>query len=105
MEGKSLKIVPVSKDQYGRILAIVCVKSHPFDSGLNVSIDLLERGLATVYKGQGSDYDGMKGAFIAAEKKAKESKVGIWSLEHFETPGQYKRRQKEEGASSNSGRR
>lgn len=102
MQGKTVKIVPVSKDQYGRILAMVFVKSNPFDAGLNVSVDLISRGFATVYKGQGSDYDGMKGTFIETEKRAKESKVGIWSLDHYESPGQYKRRQKE-GAPNASG--
>ena len=94
---RKIKLVLLQKDQYGRLLCMVYVKQHPLlPIYKNVSLALLEEGLACVYKGQGSDFHGQRDEFMATESWAKQNRKGVWSIENFESPGAYKRKHRDQ---------
>lgn len=94
------------RDQYERVVATVYVRRPPFFLKRDVSLELLKRGLATIYEGKtGAEFGGEKTeqAYRDAEETAKRKKKGIWSLdgrnffgfgkkEVFESPKAYKDR-------------
>jgi endonuclease YncB( thermonuclease family) len=60
-------------DRYGRILGVVYV------NGINVNIELVQMGLAEVYRGRsakGLDIN----SYWNAEAEAKKAGLGMWSL-------------------------
>lgn len=94
-------------DQYKRLVATPYVWLPPYVFGsTNVSLALVKKGLATVYRQGGADYGSATflsrvffkaqtglGRLERAEASAKRRKLGIWSLGHkLETPADYKRR-------------
>ena len=72
-----------SKDRYGRLVANVFVGT------VDLSGALLLEGLAVHYK----KYSKNK-LYAFLEKQAKENKKGIWSLDYFELPEQFRRKHK-----------
>lgn len=64
----------------------------------NISILLLENGLATVYIGAGAEYENLLEKFTQIEKQAKSKRKGMWSKKsnHKETPMEFKKRTKAE---------
>ena len=56
----------------------------------DISLNLLENGLAVMYRGRDACYGGNKAEYAASENKAKKAKKGIWSQKSFETPGEFK---------------
>ena len=87
---KTVEIKLLKKDQYSR--AIAKVQSGTQD----ISLELLQRGYATMYKGKGAEYDGNRKVFELAQEVAKQKKVGIWSLEEaLVTPAEFKREQRQ----------
>jgi endonuclease YncB( thermonuclease family) len=66
--GKVVEIRPKEYDQYGRLVARVIV------NGQDVSLALVEAGLARHYKRFSSDP-----VLAEAERKAREDRIGIWS--------------------------
>jgi endonuclease YncB( thermonuclease family) len=61
----------------------------------DVSIELIDRGFATVYTGGGAEYCGNKQLLDQKQATAKRKRVGIWSQqpEDIVSPAQYKLRQ------------
>lgn len=57
----------------------------------DVSIKLLESGLAVMYRGRDASYGGKKADYAALEINAKRAKRGIWSQKFFETPSEFKK--------------
>lgn len=91
MEGKTVKLKLLNRDQYGRAVAVVSIpKLLIFEQ--DISIKLLESGLAVMYRGRDASYGGKKTEYTALETKAKREKRGIWSQSSFETPGEFKAR-------------
>lgn len=80
------------KDQYGRIVASVYIHRFIFFR-YNVSIEMVRRGWATVYREAGGEYGGQKENMLKEEARAKRKKRGIWSLpsSEFVSPSEYKR--------------
>lgn len=67
-------------DQYGRIVATAYVYTWGGLLRKNVGLEMLKRGLATVYEAKfGSEFGGLEERYREAEKRAKSAKVGIWS--------------------------
>lgn len=90
--GRRLRIVPLSRDQYGRIVAEARVWKW---NGLrNVSREMLRAGWATVYEGKvGSEFNGLKQKFERLETRAKLLRRGIYQKgRNIETPAEYKRK-------------
>lgn len=94
-------------DQYKRLVATPYVWQPPYIFGrTNVSLALIKKGLATVYRQGGASYGSAsfwwKFWFNAqtglsrlerAERVAKRKRIGIWSLgKKFESPEHYKKR-------------
>lgn len=111
ISGKLVWLYPSHIDQYKRLVATPYVWESPYIFGkTNVSLAMVKKGLATVYRAAGADYGkatwwakfwrksttGLN-ALERAEAKAKRQKTGMWSLgKKFESPEDYKRRVKGE---------
>ena len=79
VEGRTVKVKLLSRDQYGRAVGRVT-----YAGGLcrlqkkDVSEELLDAGLATVYRKGGAQYDGDLKTWDTIEARAKANKRGIW---------------------------
>lgn len=81
------------RDQYNRAVATVYVRR--FLIRRNVGLEMVKRGLATVYEAKsGAEFGGIKDVYEKAEAKAKKKKKGMWSgkASEFESPREYKSR-------------
>jgi len=90
--GRRVRIVPLAKDQYSRLVAEARVWKW---NGLrNVSRDMLRAGWCTVYEGKtGAEFNGLETQFRMLEQQAKRRRVGMWKTgKHLESPAEYKRR-------------
>ncbi|KIW07586.1 uncharacterized protein PV09_01538 [Verruconis gallopava] len=65
------------KDQYGRVVGTVWVRRWGLRR--DVGLEMLKRGLATVYEAKfGSEFGGREELYRAAERKARLKGVGMW---------------------------
>ncbi|KAJ2609903.1 putative endonuclease lcl3 [Coemansia sp. RSA 1365] len=92
--GKRVTIKPLSKDQYGRIVATITYRRFLGLIKTNVSHVMLRQGMASLYTGGGAKYDGEKELLERIEAEAKQAKRGIWGLKKYESPAEYKRKNK-----------
>lgn len=66
------------RDQYDRVVAQVYVRKWFFRR--DVGLEMLKAGLATVYEAKsGAEFGKSEEQYRAAEKHAKERKVGMWT--------------------------
>jgi micrococcal nuclease len=92
---KSVHVKMLSKDQYGRIVAVVKYDTFLGRCVRDLSEELLKEGLAVIYRGGGARYDGQKKELTMLEMAARKRKVGLWSSDQYmETPTEYKKRTK-----------
>lgn len=70
VDGRKVTIKLHSIDQYGRVVASAYVRSFWFFRK-NLSLELVEAGLAAVYVAQGAQYGGIKDKLMAAQEVAK----------------------------------
>jgi|MDSY01.2.fsa_nt_gb micrococcal nuclease len=97
LAGKRVRLQLLSRDQYGRAVAMVTYRR-----GLrrrNISVELLRRGLAVVYRQGGAQY-GSDGRGVARwnriEKQAKRRSAGLWAAKGAAVdPAAYKKRERE----------
>ncbi|PIA17662.1 staphylococcal nuclease [Coemansia reversa NRRL 1564] len=92
--GKRVTVKPLSKDQYGRIVATITYRRFLGLIKTNVSHVMLRQGMASLYTGGGAKYDGEKELLERIEADAKQAKRGIWGLKKYESPAEYKRKNK-----------
>jgi hypothetical protein len=91
------------RDQYERVVGTVFVRKWGIKR--DVGLEMLKRGLATVYEAKyGSEFGEFEKTYRDAEMEAKRRKVGMWAqagvLERlmggggtaFESPREYKKR-------------
>jgi endonuclease YncB( thermonuclease family) len=94
---KLVAVKLLRRDKYHRIVGEVetCVTASCKDPK-DVSVELVSRGLATLYTGGGAEYDGKKELLRKSLEEAQRSKLGIWSLgeDEFVSPGEYKRKKR-----------
>jgi endonuclease YncB( thermonuclease family) len=86
---KNVYIKLLSKDQYGRAIAMIYTSSPR----VNVSVALVKEGLAHVYTGTGAQHDGIIDSLIRCENEAKKKGLNIWSESNIaavESPSDYK---------------
>mmetsp|Transcript_16772 Transcript_16772/g.28448 ORF Transcript_16772/g.28448 Transcript_16772/m.28448 type:complete len:283 (+) Transcript_16772:83-931(+) len=81
--GKRVSIKLLARDRYGRVLGLVKYKDNKILPSIlsrkkDISEQLLERGLAVVYRQSGAEYDGPIEHWNQIEKKAIRSKKGVW---------------------------
>jgi endonuclease YncB( thermonuclease family) len=81
---KKIEIKLLSKDRYSRLVCSVFLCK--FLKKVNVSIEMVRVGLASVYRKGSAEYDGYKEKLEHLEAKAKKEKLGIWSLKSHVTP-------------------
>jgi endonuclease YncB( thermonuclease family) len=66
------------RDQYDRVVAQVYVRRWLFRK--DVGLEMLKLGLATVYEAKtGAEFGRSEAVYRAAEEKAKEQHVGLWT--------------------------
>ncbi|KAK4944831.1 putative endonuclease lcl3 [Elasticomyces elasticus] len=67
------------RDQYDRVVATVLVRRWLLFRR-DVSLEMLDRGLATVYEAKfGSEFGDKEQAYRDAEARAKKAKIGMWA--------------------------
>lgn len=104
----------ISRDQYGRTVAVVYRSPIPFLSSFLflstrcVSLEMLKSGYATVYEGMGAYHEPYgKSKFLDIEATARNARRGMWASKVvLETPMEYKKRHTAsagKGTSSESG--
>ncbi|KAJ2741025.1 putative endonuclease lcl3 [Coemansia sp. BCRC 34301] len=93
--GQRVRIKPLAKDQYGRLVASVTYR-RVLGPRRDAAHEMLRAGMATIYRGGNAQYDGQLATLEKIEAQAKRSKKGIWALKEseFESPAEYKRKNK-----------
>jgi endonuclease YncB( thermonuclease family) len=85
---KSVDIKSFGTDRYGRTLGVV------FVDGKNVNLEMINVGLAEVYRGKSAPGLNLE-PYWNAEAEAKNSKRGMWSLEaKYVSPREWRRNQR-----------
>jgi endonuclease YncB( thermonuclease family) len=85
VQGKEVTLRQYGKDLYGRLLGEIVI------DGKSANLELIQEGYAEVYRGKpptGFDIE----PFISAEEKAQKQKKGIWGIEGYESPKQFRKR-------------
>ena len=96
---RKVSVKLLTKDRYGRAVGSVRYRDAAAPGGpeLDISEELLKRGLAVVYRQGGAEYDGpsQKERLNALEDAARRQRVGFWSQDEAtrELPSEYKRNQ------------
>ncbi|KAK4498638.1 hypothetical protein PRZ48_009148 [Zasmidium cellare] len=100
---KYVRVRPWRRDQYDRVVCTV-YKRKWLVGKTDVGLEMIKRGLATVYEAKfGSEFGGKKEVYKQAEEEAKRRKIGMWQKpgllgklmgkkESSETPREYKTR-------------
>jgi len=96
--GEKVKVKLLSKDRYGRAIGKVeTPRSYLFFGKKDLSIELIRRGLATLYTGGGAQYDNNLDILQTKQAEAQKGKRGIWSLgEDMISPADFKRQQRQQ---------
>ncbi|KAJ9122435.1 hypothetical protein QFC22_001860 [Naganishia vaughanmartiniae] len=89
---KIMKCQILRKDQYGRIVAVPYIHRHILPNR-PLPIEMLRTGMAVVYESGGAEYGpwGLE-KMKQVEAEAKSARRGIWGINNFESPGEYKKR-------------
>lgn len=100
---KYVRAYPYRQDQYNRIVCSVYIRRWVFFK-TDVGLNMLKRGLATVYEAKfGSEFGNREEEYRATEATAKSKKIGMWQQpglvarmlgqkNEFESPREYKTR-------------
>jgi endonuclease YncB( thermonuclease family) len=108
---KRVRAYIYSKDQYERVVGTVWVREWGIRR--DVGLEMLKRGLATVYEAKsGSEFGGKEKQYREAERMARERAIGMWkepsawerlmgTKKKIETPREYKTRMSELGKGKN----
>lgn len=86
VKGKSVKVKTVELDMYGRMVGEIYLGTKL------VNMELVEKGMAEAYRWADNSIN--KKAYRDAEKRAKNAHRGVWSLDDYESPGDFRRRTK-----------
>jgi endonuclease YncB( thermonuclease family) len=87
---KTVDIKGYGLDRYNRILGVIYI------DGKNVNLDMVEAGLAEVYRGLAPKRFNLS-RYWQAEKEAREAKKGMWSLgDKYISPKDWRRIQRGE---------
>lgn len=100
--GKKVTLKLLSRDQYGRVLALVRYRDNAILPNFmcrkkDLSEQLLLKGLAVVYRSGGAQYDGSVERWNLLEQQAIRGKRGLWKDgEHkVDLPSEHKRKSRE----------
>lgn len=90
--GRRVRIVPLARDQYQRIVSQASV--WKLTGRKNISKEMLRNGWAVVYESRlGAEFNGFEEEFRVLEAQARKKKIGIFQkgTKNFVSPGEYKR--------------
>ena len=92
VQGKIVAVKLLRKDQYRRVIGVVCPIHFCFFSWTDVSFALAKQGYATLYTQGGAQYDGKKTLFENEIHSAKNKKRGVWKngSHEFVLPSEFK---------------
>ncbi len=85
--GKKIQVRQVDLDPFNRPVVLL------IDQGQEINLQMIEEGLAEVYRGKTKRLN--KAVYLAAEEKAKRAKKGIWSLDKYQSPKEFRQEQKQ----------
>ena len=87
--GKKVKVDVLGIDRYDRMVSIVWLGDR------NINLEMVREGMAEAYK----EYlrGPLKAQFLKAETEARIAKRGIWSLNEYERPSEFRKSQKIRG--------
>ncbi len=91
VKGKAVKIRQVERDMYNRMVSEVYV------DGRLINLYMVESGYAEAYKWAPNKID--RDAYFAAEQRAKKDDKGVWTLDNYETPYEFRQKTKQNGGS------
>ncbi|KAF2217643.1 hypothetical protein CERZMDRAFT_5648, partial [Cercospora zeae-maydis SCOH1-5] len=75
---EKVRILPLAKDQYGRVVGTVHMRRLLFWRR-DVGLEMIKAGWAGVYEAKtGAEYAGKEKEYREAEARAKQAKVGMW---------------------------
>lgn len=83
-KGKAVKLKQADLDRYNRPVVEIWVK------GKNINLEMVEEGWGEAYRGKTKRIS--KTPYFDAEKKAQKKKLGIWKLKNYESPVEYRKR-------------
>jgi endonuclease YncB( thermonuclease family) len=92
MQDQSLRVVAVDSDRYGRVVGHVYT-----DAGTWINLELVKRGMAWHYTEYSADQ-----RLANAERKARESRIGLWSQAQPVAPWDW-RKEKRKGGKAGAG--
>lgn len=104
---KYVRVYPYREDQYKRVVCSAYKRRFLFFNS-DIGLNMIKRGLATVYEAKfGSEFGNKEEQYKAAEARAKQKKIGMWQEpgifekmlgrdSHVETPREYKTRTAQE---------
>ncbi|PVU87070.1 hypothetical protein BB559_006244 [Furculomyces boomerangus] len=87
--GRNVTILPLKKDIYDRVVSVVYYKRYIFN--IDLSAEMVKRGFAQVYYGGDALYFGNQKKLEKLQSEAKNKKLGIWSLDNYVSPMEYKK--------------
>jgi micrococcal nuclease len=83
--GQEIVLYSYSKDLYGRTLGDLVFK------GKSVNMELVANGLAECYRGKPpKEYS--QSDCLSAQSKAQTAKLGIWNLENYQSPKDFRKK-------------
>lgn len=94
VEGRRVVVRPLRIDRYGRCVASVWYYRWWGLRRVNLSVEMVRAGKATIYEGAGAEYDGLLGRLQALESAARKRRLGMWTQLRngtYVSPAQYKR--------------
>jgi endonuclease YncB( thermonuclease family) len=99
--GRKVRIIPLARDQYQRVVSQATV--WKLTGRKNISKEMLRNGWAVVYESRsGAEFNGYEEEFRYLELQSRRKKIGIFQkgIKHFVSPGEYKKASKTEIGSS-----
>ncbi len=85
---KLVRLDIIDIDRYKRMVGMIWIDNR------NITLEMVRAGYAEAY----TEYlkEPFKNEFMRAEKEAKAVKRGVWGLVHYERPGLFRKKLKEE---------
>ena len=84
IQGKKVSLKQTDLDHYNRPVVEI------FLEGKNINIDLVSKGFAEAYRGKTKRLDSQ--AYLKAEATAKEAQLGVWGLKNYQSPGDFRKK-------------
>lgn len=85
-KGQSIELEATGKDRYGRTIGKIRV------DGKSINLAMVEKGAAFVYLNYLKPCRDLRSDLIAAEQKARDGKVGLWSQEKICKPWDFRKK-------------